>query len=432
MESPIIPLSPDPFGRFSSTVSTANSSRQPSTYWETNPISSSQFEGVTERRPPSEAKTNSSRFSADSISGGEEVAPAPAKPAGRASNLMNVKSIKNLWRKSAKTAVASQAPQPPAPTLGRNSPQNPPPRPSEEKMSLPPSHSPHTSVGRSSPQLAPPRPAQEFSAPLPPRSTQPSPLAPPRPPHMQNMHMRGDSNFNQLVFDQESPYPTRRSPSVRGSPQPSPAPFLPPTPSLHGTAVVPPPRGSSHMSPPSRSIPTPPLTQEKIPDKEKTGVRKSILKGWKSASGSMSQSQNSISTINSERSSSEKTTSSTSSNSQNGNTRGRRPSVLSFGSGRASVTSPEIPPSPQIPNQFIRAPADQRQSMRSMTQKSSTDSTLYSITQPSRTSSPPRSITSSRDSEETRPSFDASQFEIVSPKMGSSLSYPYHELDHQN
>ena len=208
-------------------------------------------------------------------------------------------------------------------------------------------------------------------------------------------HMRASktsSGLDRLHFDQESPYPTHRSTSssIRQSPRP---PSPPPLPA--------------------------------IPEQEKGTVKKSILR-WKStASTASTQSTNSASEAQ-PRTSFERPGSAASS-------RGRRPSVINFGSTRASVTSPDLPPSPQIPNQYVHSKngLDHRTSQRSRLTTSPSDSYSPPQTQASpRSSSPPRSMASSRDSGETRPSFDVSQFEFVSPKSGT-LTYPYNSIDHQ-
>jgi hypothetical protein len=405
-QSPVIPLSPDPFGRFSSTIETANGSRQSSAYWDSVPISHVsplQSEALTERRPSladaheqiRHSGANASRFSADSVNG-EDAASKTTK----GGNLITVKTIKKLWRKSNKTSVSGVQP---TPSFEKSSPLPVPPRPErppQEQLDLPPmSTLPATpSFGSFSPQVPPPRPERPpqehlaaLSVPVAGRSLHPPPIV-----ASKMQHSRGDSALDRLHFDQESPYPTRRSSAARYSPGPPSPPFLPP--------FVPP-----------------------QPEKDKSSVRKSILKTWKSASGGVPQNS-----ISEPRSSAERSN-------PNGAVRARRPN---FGSARGSVVSPppDIPPSPQIPEQFIHpringSAADYRQSVRSKKTTTSTDSTHYSPphAQPSlitRPSSPPQSMTSSRDSGDRRPSFDVSQFEIVSPKANSSLSYPYHGLDH--
>ena len=124
------------------------------------------------------------------------------------------------------------------------------------------------------------------------------------------------------------------------------------------------------------------------------------------------------------------------------NSRTRRPSVINFGSNRASVTSPDpLPPSPQIPEHFInnnnnKSGVERQQSQKSRLAISPTESVSPPPQQPSLQPSlatlplpSPRSMSSSSDSEEKEPISDTSQFELVSPKPGGSLSYPYHALD---
>ena len=124
------------------------------------------------------------------------------------------------------------------------------------------------------------------------------------------------------------------------------------------------------------------------------------------------------------------------------NSRTRRPSVINFGSNRTSVTSPDpLPPSPQIPEHFInnnnnKSGVERQQSQKSRLAISPTESVSPPPQQPSLQPSlatlplpSPRSMSSSSDSEEKEPISDTSQFELVSPKPGGSLSYPYHALD---
>ncbi|KDR85644.1 hypothetical protein GALMADRAFT_234637 [Galerina marginata CBS 339.88] len=473
IESPIIPLSPDPFGRHPST-------EQPQSFhmsgadWDTVTIGKGvqAAKAEPELEPPVKSRARSgttSRFSTDSINGEE---PPSTKTQNRGT-LMSVKSIKKLWRKSNNKSTSSSQSAVPAPTSsGRTSPMVPqrPERPSQEQLDLPDvPNMPPANFGRVSPQqMAPPvpRPSQDqmyqgrpsmdqqrmppppanfgrlSPQTIPPRTDsmhgghrpsleQQNMLPPPRPsldqlgppgqpqhvhqlsvpsypgrnpnlapiitPHMQAS--RAASNLDRLHFDQESPYPIRRSPPVKQSPRPP--------------------------SPPPLPI---------IPEQDKPVARKSILK-WKSAASvdhSIPDSEPQP------RSSFERPAVNGSSS------RGRRPSVINFGSTRASVTSPDLPPSPQIPSQYINSNMknglEHRQSQRSRLTTSSTDSS-YSPPQRkasiqsqsslgAHSSSPPRSRTSSRDSRDSRPSFDASQFEFVSPKAGT-LSYPYNGLDHQ-
>jgi len=190
------------------------------------------------------------------------------------------------------------------------------------------------------------------------------------------------ANLDRLHFDQESPYPVHCNPPVRQSPHP----------------------------------PSPPLPS--IPEQEKP-ARKSILK-WK---GHTTNPSVTAASEAQPRSSFERPGATVTS-------RGRRPSVINFGSTRASVTSPDLlPPSPRLPDHLVN-----KNGLSQMTRFAVAPTESYSP--PPRQSSlgalppsPARSMTSSHNSEETQPSFDASQFEIVSPKSGNSLNYPYHGLD---
>ena len=207
-------------------------------------------------------------------------------------------------------------------------------------------------------------------------------------PHPQ--HVKA-SNLDRLHFDQESPYPVRRSPPVRRPPSPPPIPPLPP-----------------------------------IPEQEKPTARKSILK-WKSSTNHATHPSITQTSEAQPRSSFERPGAGL-------NSRNRRPSVVNFGPTRASVTSPDpLPPSPQIPEHFInnnnKGGVERQQSQKSRlvvspTTESYPQSSLATLPLPS-----PRSMASSSDSEEKESIFDTSQFELVSPKPGGSLSYPYHALD---
>lgn len=413
--SPVIPLSPDPFGRYPST-SDLGSSSQPMTYWgkEQRPgdaMAESSSSGAHERSQ----STATSRFSLDSLNGAE------AAPKSNRTTLMTVKSISKLWRKGPKNSVSSPTPPPivtrpsqdapsrrsqdrletptmtappHTPTFGRFSPQ--PPQPQSQPQPQP-SPAPSRPDRPSQEQLAIPQPHQHQS-----QSHPPFPGKPGQGPIVAAQMLRGGAHlgFDRLHFDQESPYPIRRY-----SPQPP-----------------------SH---PEAAQPPPP------PEKEKTGVRKSILKGWKGSSEN-----NSPPIVPEPRSSPERP-------SANG-ARSRRPSVSHFGTSRGNATSPppDIPPSPQIPEQFMQlrktatsppgagGVVDHRQSVRSRMNSSSTDASTsppqaqYPLGLGSSSSVRSVSPPSSRDSGETRPSFDVSQFEIVSPKMNATLSYPYRALDH--
>ncbi|KAK2461479.1 hypothetical protein APHAL10511_005942 [Amanita phalloides] len=182
------------------------------------------------------------------------------------------------------------------------------------------------------------------------------------------------SQLARLHFDQESPYPTRFSPpSARSSPNPT----------------------------------SPSLPAQAMPEPEKS--RKSILK-WRSKPRGESISQNGA-----------------------GGARasvGRRPSMGSLIFGDAPMTSSEIPPSPRIPDHFQN---HSRQvlpvasaTMHDRTKHSSADSQTafdHSMGSPVNILSPTRRSTGS--SHETHPSFDMSQFEMVSPKTAAVIPLPW-------
>ncbi|KAG5649796.1 hypothetical protein H0H81_002018 [Sphagnurus paluster] len=426
VESPIIPLSPDPFGRFSS-ASIPSGSRGSSTYWENEiPAGSLPVPAIdhSELAPPDNRKRSNSaatsRFSADSITGVETNAKS-----GRTA-LITVDTIKRLWRKSNKNPSISNPPPTPSGSSFPSVP--PPPRPSQDLEAPQKSGT----FGRFSPQPGPPRQSQDMPPPAPrtpPPSQLPNPfgqMAMAPPPQFngrsgntqpivaaQMRPSKSNPTLDRLQFDQESPYPMpRRSPSYTSSRAPSPPP-LSPSPQ---TMNFPPTPAITNGSLPPASVAVAPLNQEK----EKPSIRKSILKGWKSSSISQSNpsAQHQSQTGSEPRSSGERQSS--------GASRGRRPSILNFGSSRGSAVSPPLP-SPQVPQQFNIRGNRTNPSIDSAESQNQANKTLNA-----RETSPRRSMAStrSRDSRESRPSFDTSQFEIVSPKMNSTLSYPYHGLDH--
>lgn len=257
-------------------------------------------------------------------------------------------------------------------------------------------------------------PQQQLNIPVfPGRNPHPGPIITP---YMQAS--KSASSLDRLHFDQESPYPTHRAaPSVQRSPR----------------------------APSPTSLPAIPEGEDQQPD-----ARKSILR-WKSAA-STSSASSTQSQAQSERARASLDRSSTNSSGRGvgggsgSSHNGRRPSVTNpYGSTRTSMTTPELPPSPHIPTQFFVKPGggpgagagglDHRTaSQRSRLTTSSTDS-KYSppkrqISLGGRSVSPQRSMASSRDSQGSRPSFDASQFEFVSPK-GGTLSYPFNTIDQQ-
>lgn len=385
-----------------------------------------------------ESETKSSRFSADSI---HEV-EAPANKSGNRSTMMSVKSIKKLWRRSNKQSVSMPSGHGQVP--GKLSPQNGtapaavPPIRTDRSASISSQTAPLKSPtfggpGRLQPPSAPmpqnplpqrpERPSQEnldipdipdhqlkipTHPPLASRLPGPSPIIPSK----MLPVSRSGTPLDRLHFDQESPYPMpARRPTYSSQPPSQPQP---------------------------QQIPAPVTS---LPDSQKNNVRKSILK-WKSAAaGGQHQSTSSISSMTTSTSQASPSLSAgaggpapSSQPRPQSAARPRRPSVLNFGSTRGSVSGPspppEIPPSPPIPEQFLAnngrlTPAAVNRPNSHLTNPS-TDSSHSS----QRKSSLTRSVSpaSSRLSEDTRPSIDSSQFEMVSPKMGS-LSYPYDTLN---
>ncbi|KAH6916665.1 hypothetical protein BKA70DRAFT_1250221 [Coprinopsis sp. MPI-PUGE-AT-0042] len=184
-DSPVIPLSPDPFGRFSSSTPDLPIITKPSEKWDTATMGRN---SISAEKSGGRARSGTtSRFSVDSIPEGQ--IPAAPKAASKGTNLMSVKGIKNLWRKSNNNKAEKEKKEavPPPPTgpsgsgraspsslvtlggllptgkrtSGRVSPAGAPPRPdrpSGENFDLPdvPAMHPSSTFGRVSPQ--PPTP----------------------------------------------------------------------------------------------------------------------------------------------------------------------------------------------------------------------------------------------------------------------------------
>ncbi|XP_006454195.1 hypothetical protein AGABI2DRAFT_113948 [Agaricus bisporus var. bisporus H97] len=529
-DSPIVPLSPDPFARYPSSApaeSTIRGHNSNSSYQGTRGQGSRPLESVAEDETISGSLEKSrwsatSRFSADSITIiGDEGIPA-VKPSMKAS-LMTVRSIKKLWRRSNHRSNPSNASinssisgrgSPPVPPLrperpsretmdlpdvpvpkistnlnisGRSSPQTPtrPERPSEETMDFPdvtvptpPSNFRALSTERNqSLSLAPARVSQDhsrFPAPhttlqdqyvpsqdrtngpngqnkvIPPHSKQglqipqtpileglsPSPSLPnpegyPVPTSLsdhpeslmpglqlpsyggrktnvspiipsQRLPEPGGSSMNKFHFDQESPYPIHKPSSPRYSPRP----VSPPALRMQS-------RQASDVWQQSQGLPSP------YSDKEKP-VRRSILKTSQKSPKTPPLPLSNSPVPSESRANTDRMHLPSSSIS-----RSRKPS---FQSTRSFTTSNEIPPSPQIQNNSLligknglalSPDHDGQVSGGSGLMVSSIDSSPTSHRQNlgRQTSPSPDPITSSRSSVDSRPSFDASPFEIVSPKM---------------
>lgn len=411
----MIPLSPDPFGRYSSAQDPSRSR-------------SGTFKSISIPPPvpklpqaasvqPSEPTSNTSRFSTDSTQG--------LDVSSKRTTVVSVKSIKNLWRRSNKSnSVSMPAPPPqtsPPATSAHFSAQqtqaplgertsisqlSPPlPTPRERSMSTS-STTTGASFSSAPPPIRPARPSQEemeipdildhteqhhVVAPFAARSHAPIVVS--------HMLPSGREPFDRLHFDQESPYPIRRAPPPR-------YPSRPPSPAQSPPISV-------QQLPPANMPPPQPIqsfSQMEVPVQK--SARKSILK-WKSSSS----------------------TSSSSSKTEPQTLKSRRPSLISFGSSNKTAESlADIPPSPHIPDQFLAgAQPEQWPSRRGAHLTTpSTDSSMTfsggrksSLTANSvRSASPAYSLTSSQ----SRPSIDSSHFEMVSPRM-PTLAYPHTTID---
>lgn len=266
--------------------------------------------------------------------------------------LMSMKSIKKLWRKSDKSSQSNIL----MPPGGRPSLSHP----SQEELNL---------------HLVPDIPSSRIS---------PSPgSVTSRRPSVEQLSVLSPTNLSRSASPSSQPARMPSSPRHFKSPPPS---------------------------------PTPPQVAPE--------TRKSILK-WRSKSRGESISQNSVGPHESRASVDQSRPSSSASS-------GRRPSVNGLNHGHVPMSSADIPPNPRIPEHFLNdlrqprpllhvALPEKQQSIPNGRQtRSSADSqtaserpTGFSVKSPS----PSRISTgSSRDSHGTQPSFDASQFEMVSPK----------------
>ncbi|TFK26809.1 hypothetical protein FA15DRAFT_692946 [Coprinopsis marcescibilis] len=131
----VIPLSPDPFGRFASSTPEPPTiiAAQNASSWDTVTIgrSANGAPGDGVNRPMGRTRSGtSSRFSADSLLDEQAPVAAVAAKANRGT-LMSVKSIKNLWRKSNKGDKEKEKdkypPPPPTPTIASSGRQSPAP-----------------------------------------------------------------------------------------------------------------------------------------------------------------------------------------------------------------------------------------------------------------------------------------------------------------
>lgn len=466
LESPIIPLSPDPFGRYP-TPAEYEDQRQSQVYADDFPAPPTSYfypgerpasnRGANQERPPSH--TPSSRFSVDSVTSQDTPQQQLLKPRGT-SALISVKSIRKLWKKSGNKGSVSGASTPTIPDSGRSSP---------NVAALAPPVNPLQSQQAPSPQPQPTgRPRSKSiskTLPLPPQgspllSAQPAP--PPRESYGHELPMRPHHFEGEARFPR---HPSLRPPQPVAPVKPSPSPPLPPPPSHSpfGPQRTP----SPSQRPPSLLHSRQTSTQQGSLGERGSSVRKSILKSWKSATGLSSHNRSS-----SRPPSSSITPGSSAEHLPETTGRKRRPSVLELAghairgsTASASMTLVDIPPSPALPEQYLHqahSRAGSRQSqmngisgshlgnlkgehMKAAPSLSSTTSSPPRVRSPLHNiGSPPRSTLlaggggsrTSQESFESRPSFDVSQFEMVSPPktdsyiLESTLSYPYHGLDH--
>ncbi|KAJ3988993.1 hypothetical protein F5890DRAFT_1488290 [Lentinula detonsa] len=407
--SPVIPLSPDPFGRFSSTPDPSEGPRQSVKVWNKVPVGGSveQLSQDSQRKrttsisdasinevPPRNSET-SSRFSVDSskdnievpasisktLSGSSVASAGSAKEkSGNRTTVMSMKGIKKLWRKSNKTSVSIAGPPSPIP----ESPMFPP-RPSADEPlkspsvpSLPSTRAPSPQSLQNLPQAsaAPTRPTRplkeeldipdipdQLAIPLQPANGRPAPMPIIAAQMQAGLHLRSSVNGDRMQFDQESPYPMpsrkpqqrKMSLSTNGAHPPPQLPSRTPSPASSAGGSIGAAAGAS-------------MTGES----RQANVRRSILK-WKAAAAVHQIGEQTNSNGASSRSSSERITS-------NGTVRPRAPS-FSHGSHRSSISVADIPPSPKIPEHFLasRAPSEHLRTGSHLT-NSSTDSRLTTVT----------------------------------------------------
>ncbi|KAG2062416.1 hypothetical protein BDR06DRAFT_946576 [Suillus hirtellus] len=236
----------------------------------------------------------------------------------------------------------------------------------------------------------------------------------------------------------------RRSKSASVSAQQPPTPnrtsfqgFVPPSSSLHDQLGPPPPLQKGLPPVPVTTMPRTPTrpSSPTTPSSEKTSVRKSILKTWKSVSGSTASS----SAPSEPRRDTERPVS-------NETIKPRRPSILDAG----------IPPTPKLAEQYLpsnhartgsgiferrKSVGRSKMGASSNLSTSSQDFALSSRTH-SRTSSslqqtssplPPSGSVSPAPPRHSKvdSSFESAQYELVSssPRLYPNLSYPYQTLD---
>jgi hypothetical protein len=275
--SPIIPLSPDPFGRYPSFPSTPSSSSQPSPLLD-KPLQQPRYSAV---EVPPEQRASVSHSLRDSLASTIEAASRP--PSSRFSldstdegknnrisaSLNPVKSIKSLWKRSRKLSISSGSGSNVAALQIGSSPPSPQP---------PPPPIPNISSTPSSRSLtpAPSTASRESVTSLVIPSDRHAPKALHHAPSLSTSQLqksRSSPSMRSMVFNQESPYPVHVLPSnsTRRRRTASQTAHTISSASLTDVDVMPSP------SPP---LPRPPSSSEK----EKAGVPKSILKSRRTES----------------------------------------------------------------------------------------------------------------------------------------------------
>ncbi|KAF8506829.1 hypothetical protein F5888DRAFT_1815626 [Russula emetica] len=211
--SPIIPLSPDPFGRYPSFPSTPSSSSQPSPFLD-KPLAQPMTRYSAVEVPP-EQRASGSHSLRDSLASTIEAASRP--PSSRFSldstdegknnrisaSLNPVKSIKSLWKKSRKVSISSSSGSIVAALQIGSSPPSPQPPPRVPSISSTPSPAPSTASRESVTSLVIPsdRHAPKALYHTPSLSTS------------QLQQSRSSPSMRSMFFNQESPYPVHVLPS---------------------------------------------------------------------------------------------------------------------------------------------------------------------------------------------------------------------------
>ncbi|KAI0308092.1 hypothetical protein B0F90DRAFT_1813420 [Multifurca ochricompacta] len=291
--SPIIPLSPDPFGRFPSLPPSPPSASHSSPSLEVPPPQA-KIKYSTFNIPPERHSSLGSLSRGDSITSHSDAAStAPSsrfsidstdegKTNRTAASLNPVKNIKSLWRKNRKASVSSGAWSFPASQTGtgHTSPQPLPPTPSfpgpsaHRSLVTAPTDASHESVASLTPppDRHPPKALYHDTPSLQTSQT------------LQQTH--SISSINSMIFDQESPYPVHISSQRSSTSRPRTASqvthTLSPTSSIHRhrSSV----RDSRFLASLNQTDALPPPSPSTTMDMEKIGPPKSILKFWRSDS----------------------------------------------------------------------------------------------------------------------------------------------------